>query len=249
MLRELVVPVKIAPGHRDGNAHLRQVHAAAGCGRPVSLRVVCPDHGELEPAEVGKAFEPTPDVLVPVTAEELEAVSYPASRTIDLSFVVADADIDPFLVERLYHLLPDTAERGYALLAHTLAHGALAAVGRFGAWNGEQLCAVAPAPGCARQLVLRILRPAEDLVPVDDVEKALRLVTFTEEEYDLARQLAGKLTRKRVAPLLVSDQRTRAGMLLEAKLAGGEVQLPARRSATAPPLPSIDVAAALRASL
>lgn len=247
-MRRVVVPVAIAPGHTRNDLQLRTVHR--GCGARLATRRECPEHGLVADDETQRAFEPSPGVYVLVGDDELEAIAPAADRVIDVRACVPEGSIDPLLVERSYHLVPDgpqSLRRGYALVAETLADGRLAGLARFGAWGGEQLCAVAAKHGCSRQLILRVLHPAEDLVAYD-LDRQLRGESFSEEEADLAARLVDRLTRRYNPQLLTSNQRSRVAALLEAKLAGGCVQPPVSRKPAASP-PTVDLADALRRSL
>ncbi len=217
-LERLVIPVAIASGHQHaGDPELRVVHAE-GCNRQVVRRWECPEHGLLDEEQTGRAFEASPGVLYPVAVEELKALAPAEDRVIEISACVAEGEIDPLLVRRAYHLVPGTPERharGYALVAECLTDARLVALGRFHAWQGEQLCAISTRPGEARQLMLRTLHPGEDLVRWEaDRVRGIDSVRFSEEETELGARLLAGVTRRYRPRLLVSEQRRRVRALL-----------------------------------
>ena len=97
-LGPLKVPIKAYPALvTPTNGPLHQIHIT--CGRRISQRRVCPDHGELASEEIGKAFELSAEESVPLSAEELASLSPEEDSSIrsthERSSCSADSAIGP----------------------------------------------------------------------------------------------------------------------------------------------------------
>lgn len=105
-LGPLAVPVKAYPALvAPTSGPLHQVHVA--CGRRISQRKVCPDHGELTADEIGKAFEFAPNDQLAVSQEELDSLSPIDDQTIHLEHLLPSEKFDcSFLSGRTLHLTP-----------------------------------------------------------------------------------------------------------------------------------------------
>lgn len=84
------LPVKAYPALVvPSGGPLHQIHHT--CGERISQRKVCPQHGELAAADIGKAFEFAPNDRIPLTDEELARLAPPDDRTIRIEHLVPNA--------------------------------------------------------------------------------------------------------------------------------------------------------------
>jgi Ku protein len=74
---------------------LHQIHA--GCGRRISLRKICPEHGTLESSDIRKAFAYSPDLLVEISDDEFAQLEPADDKTIVIERFFAPGLLDPTL--------------------------------------------------------------------------------------------------------------------------------------------------------
>lgn len=105
----LLVTVKAYPALVVPNqGPLHQIHV--GCGERISQRKVCPKHGEIESAAIGKAFLFAPGDQLTFTAEELDSLSAPDDQTIRIEHLMPSDKFDHTLLSgRALHLVPTHA--------------------------------------------------------------------------------------------------------------------------------------------
>lgn len=251
----LVIPVGLSPTRRDGDEKFRKLHRA--CNTPIRLRAWCdPDEQLLtDPSELVTAWAVADGEYVVLDPDELAALEPSESRTLAVTGIVAAGAVPHRMIERFYYLAPSSsrvAVRTYALLAQALGDSDAEAVGRFVAWGGERICAIAPiVAGDRYALELRTLAFAEDTIDVDELAGELAGVQVAEQELELALDLVGRLTRKLRTDDLESRQRPLVRAMLERKLAGEKIVRPAD---TPPLLPdpgplTADLTGALKTSL
>lgn len=127
-LGPLRLPVKAYPALVvPSQGPLHQIHV--GCGRRISQRKVCPQHGELTAAEIGKAFDYGPNDRVALTEAELDSLTSPDDKTIHVEHLIPSDKFETSLLSgRSMFLVPmhAAAEPNYAQ--------AVALFGRTGIW-------------------------------------------------------------------------------------------------------------------
>lgn len=108
-LGPLLVPVKAYPALVVPNqGPLHQIHI--GCGERISQRKTCPKHGELEAADIGKAFSFAPGDQLTFSAEELESLTPPDDQTIRIEHLMPSNVFDHTLLSgRTLYLAPTHA--------------------------------------------------------------------------------------------------------------------------------------------
>ena len=120
-------PALVAPSHGP----LCQIHS--GCSERVSQRKVCPKHGELTAADIGKAFEFGPNDPLTFSAQELDSLSPADDETIRIEHLLPDKMLDYSLLSgRTLYLAPahPAAEPFYARAVAILNRQSTWAVGR-----------------------------------------------------------------------------------------------------------------------
>jgi DNA end-binding protein Ku len=244
------IPVGLAPATkpaaRASDVSFRMLHRE--CGTPIKQKRYCPVHErDLGPDEIVKGWEVAKGQFVIVEDEELEALTaLDDSRAIEISRFVDAAQVDPIYFDRTYFLVPadaPAARRPYVLLLNAMHETGMAAMGRFVQQGREKLCLIRPKDNA---LALETLFLAADVYSQAEIEEAVGETTAKKPELELARQVIESLAGDFDASELQSDYRRDLKALLEAKLAGVEIEAAPEPAADAP---VIDLMEALRRSV
>ncbi|MGI9597115.1 MAG: Ku protein [Acidimicrobiales bacterium] len=202
---------------------------------------------EVPYEQIVKGYEVTKDSYVIVTDEELAALAPKASRMIDITDFVSEADIDPVFYDSAYYLVPDElARKSYALLAKAMEESGRVAVASFVMRTKQYLVAIRPKDGT---LMMSTMVYADELVAADDVPglEELEDIEVTDAEMTMAGQLIDSLTAEFEPEKYQDSYREQVLDLLESK-AAGEVQS-IEAPAAADDAAVIDLLAALEASV
>ncbi|MFH8370128.1 Ku protein [Streptomyces sp. NPDC018031] len=239
----VTIPIKVFPATEDHSISFKQFHLPDQ-GR-IRYRKVCElEDRELEPAEIGRAYQAGPDVLVPVTDQDLDSLPLPTAKAIEVeAFVDADA-VDPLQFGRPYYLQAsgDIAAKPYVLLREALKRTDRLAVAKFAWHNRERLGALRVVDDT---IVLQAMhwpdevRSAEGLAPKTPVE-------VSDGEVDEALALM-----EAIGGTDLSAYRDRYREALEAVIqAKAEGREPPRAEEEAPPAGTVvDLMSALRDSV
>ena len=243
------IPVGMAlatkPAARQSDVSFRMLHRE--CGTPIKNKRWCPQHDrEVSNDEIVKGWEVAKGQFVIVEEADLEALATADdSRTIEITRFVEASQVDPIYFDRTYFLAPADApaqRRPYVLLLDAMKETGMAAVGRFVRQGAEHFCLIRP-KGDA--LALETLFLAEDVRSQAEIEEAVEGTEVKEPELDLARQVIASLVGDFDDSELTSDYRRDLRTMLEAKLAGQEIERPEPVEET----PVVDLMEALRRSV
>ena len=245
------IPVGMAlatkPAARQSDVSFRMLHRE--CGTPIKNKRWCPEHDrEVSNDEIVKGWEVAKGQFVIVDDADLEALqTADDTRTIEITRFVSLGEVDPIYFDRTYFLAPADAaaqRRPYVLLLEAMKETGMAAVGKFVRQGAEHFCLIRP-KGDA--LALETLFLAEDVRSEAEIEEAVGEIAVNNAELELARQVIGSLVGEFDPAELESEYRRDLRALLEAKLAGEEIAVPA--AAEEPTAPVVDLMEALRASV
>src|SRR3954452_20062649 len=244
----VTIPVGLAPATkpaaRQSDIAFRQLHRE--CGTPIRQKRWCTVHDrEVEADEIVKGWEIVKGQFVTIEDADLEAIEQrDTSRSIDISRFVQLEDVDPIYFDRTYFLVPAGAEaqrRPYVLLLEAMKEADVAALGRFILAGKEKLALIRPM-GAA--LALETLFVHEDVKDHAEIDEAVSSAEVKGPELDLAKQIIASLAGDFDPTERRSEYRESLRELLEAKLAGQEIETPE----PAAPTPVVDLMEALRAS-
>jgi DNA end-binding protein Ku len=244
------IPVGLAPATkpaaRASDVSFRMLHRE--CGTPIKQKRFCPVHErDLGPDEIVKGWEVAKGQFVIVEEEEIEALTNrDDSRSIEISRFVDANQVDPIFFDRTYFLVPAqaaAARRPYVLLLNAMRETGMAAIGRFVQQGKEKFCLIR-SKGDA--LALETLFLSADVYSQAEIEEAVEETAVKDAELALAQQVIASLSGEFDAADLASEYRQNLRALLEAKLAGEEVAVPAPVEEDAP---VVDLMEALRASV
>ncbi|MGY0059218.1 non-homologous end joining protein Ku [Streptomyces sp. LZ34] len=184
------IPIKMYPATEDHSVSFRQVHTKDG-GR-IRYRKVCElEDKQIDPEEIGKAYEDADGTLVPITDEDLARLPLPTTRALEIQAFVSAADIDPLQMGDAYYLGASgpAAAKPYALLREALKRSEKVAITKY-AHRGRERLGMLRVVGDAIAMH-RLLWPDEVRTPVGVAPK--EKVTVRDAELDLADTLMNTL--------------------------------------------------------
>jgi DNA end-binding protein Ku len=243
------IPVGLTPATkaaaRQSDVSFRLLHRE--CGSPIKQKRWCPVHErDVESDELVKGWEVSKGQFVIVEDADLEAIEQrDTSRSIDISRFVRLEEVDPIYFDRTYFLVPAGAEaqrRPYVLLLEAMKQADVAALGRFVLAGKEKLALIRP---MGDALALETLFVHEDVKDHAEIDEAVSSAAVKGPELELAKQIIASLAGEFDPTELRSEYRESLRELLEAKLAGQEIETPE----PAAPTPVVDLMEALRASV
>jgi DNA end-binding protein Ku len=219
------IPVRVVGATENHSVSFRQVHTA-DLGR-IRYRKVCEEEGrEVSGDEIGRAWETSDGVLVPISDADLEAMPLPTARTVDILGFVPISSIDPYQLDRSYYLTPDTgAAKPYALLREALRRADKGAIAKLAMRGRETLALVRSLEGEGEEVL-----GMHTLLWPDEIRSAASLapsekVTVRDAELDLADTLMDTLGSVELEELH-DEYREAVEELVSAKLAGAEPERP-----------------------
>jgi DNA end-binding protein Ku len=243
------IPVGLTPATkaaaRQSDVSFRLLHRE--CGSPIKQKRWCPVHErDVESDELVKGWEVSKGQFVIVEDADLEAIEQrDTSRSIDINRFVRLEEVDPIYFDRTYFLVPAGAEaqrRPYVLLLEAMKQADVAALGRFVLAGKEKLALIRP---MGDALALETLFVHEDVKDHAEIDAAVSSAEVKSPELDLAKQIIASLAGEFDPTELRSEYRESLRELLEAKLAGQEIETPEPSA----PTPVVDLMEALRASV
>jgi len=243
------IPVGLAPATkpaaRQSDVSFRMLHRE--CGTPIKQKRWCPVHErDVESDELVRGWEVAKGQFVVVEDADLEAIEQrDTSGSIEISRFVTLEEVDPIYFDRTYFLVPagaEAARRPYVLLLEAMKQAGVAALGRFVLAGKEKLCLIRPMGEALAMETLFVNEDVKDHAEIDDLVGA---ADVKGPELDLAKQIIASMSGPFEPEELRSEYRESLRELLEAKLAGHEIEVPEE----AAPTPVVDLMEALKASV
>lgn len=241
------IPVKAYTATSSGgDIALHQLHR--GCHHRVRYQRVCPVHGEIAQEEIVSGYESAPGQYVIIDPDELDALRTTSDKSIRVEgFIRCDALDAAYHSGRTYYLVPDgpVGQRAYLLLRACLSERRMQGVAQIVLSGKEHLVLLRPA---GRLLALTVLSYDSEVKRAAAFEDEIPDLPPTGEELELGLTLVASLTRDDFEIADYTDgYRTRLSRLIEAKVQGQPLVIPARDGdgETA----AVDLLAALQASL
>jgi DNA end-binding protein Ku len=243
----LNVPVKLYSAVARRGISLREIRESDGV-RIRHRRVAEGTDEEVPYGEIIKAFELAPDRYVPLSKDEMAALSPEKTRAIEVQDFVDLDQIDPIYFDSPYYLGPaEGAGKAYSLLARAMAESGKVAIARFVFRNKEHLAALRPSDGV---LTLTTMRFADEVVPPSELEDVLPSgkPKVAKQEVEMAEQLIESLTRDFDPDAYRDEYREQLLELIERKAEGKDV-LTAPAAEEPKPTEAPDLMAALEESI
>ena len=217
------------------------------CGTRVKQQYYCPkDEEVLTRDEMVRGYEVSKGRYVPVEEEELAATKAESRDDIGVIEFVPVETINPLFYEHAYYLAPDRhGDRAYAILAKALAKEERVAIGRYAARGDDHVVAIQEHDGA---LVMLQLKFADEVRSADEIP--VPSIKVDNRELGLAEQLIQQNSAAAFDPKHYKDDvRLRKLKLIEGKLEAGMVEEAEADETGAPAGETIDLMAALKASL
>jgi DNA end-binding protein Ku len=217
----LNVPVRMYSAVARRNIALREIRASDS-SRIKHRRVAEGTDEEVPYDEIIKAYELTPGQYVPLTKDEMEALSPEKTRAIDVQDFVDLDEIDPIYFDSPYYLGPGSgAEKAYSLLAKAMAASGKVAIARFVLRNKENLAAIR---SNGTLLTLTTMRFADEVVPADELEiLPEKAAKPAKREQEMAEQLIASLSTDFDPGAYHDEYREQLLKLIERKAEGKEI--------------------------
>jgi DNA end-binding protein Ku len=134
----VTVPINVVSATEDHSIKFHQYHQADG-GR-IRYRKICElEDREVHQSEIGKGYELTKELVIPITDEDLSNLPLPTAKAIEIEAFVPLESIDPIRIGEGYYLQPkeQVAAKPYKLLVQALGRSSKVAVAKY-AWSGRE---------------------------------------------------------------------------------------------------------------
>ncbi|HVJ67150.1 MAG TPA: Ku protein [Caulifigura sp.] len=239
------VPVKAYSATRsEERISLNQLHAE--CKSRIQYRKTCPVHGEIRSDEIVSGYEFDKGQYVVIDTDELDKLRTEKDRAINVeTFAKAGSIDDVQLSGKSYYVLPDApmGQKPYQVIVEAMAQQRVEGIAQVVLGRREQLVVVRPKDGV---LVMSTLSYAKEVKQPDEFAGDIHKETLNKQELQLASQLIGSMTEKKLDLEKFPDvYNEKLSQLIDAKVAGKE--LVATPEAPAPKV--INLMDAIKASM
>jgi DNA end-binding protein Ku len=239
------VPVKAYSATRsEERISLNQLHAE--CMSRIQYRKTCPIHGEVRGDEIVSGYEFEKGKYVVVDTDEIEKLRSEKDRAISVETFVKAGSIDAVqLSGKNYYVLPDApmGQKPYQIIVEAMNQQKVEGIAQVVLGRREQLVLIRP---MGDVLVMSTLAYAKEVKAPEEFTGDIHKETLNKQELQLAGQLIGSMTEKKVDLDKFPDAyNEKLSQLIDAKVAGKE--LVATPDAPAPKV--INLMDAIRASM
>jgi len=243
----VTIPVKLYLA-TESNAGLSFNLLHKTCLTRVQMRTWCPYHEEMiSRADTVRGFEYAKGQYVVIDDADLENVPLKTVRSIEIeTFVPAQRDGEAArFVKSAYYLEPEPIGRkAFYLLQDVLREDGLSAICKIVIKDREALAAIDP---FQRTMLLSTLYWPDEVRSVEELDLPDEEQTFKPAEVAMARNLVAAMTTEFDPSQYHDEYRAALLKVIEAKVAGEEVERPAEAPAAAGKL--VDLMSVLEASV
>lgn len=185
----LNIPVKLYTSASSEGVKFRMITPD---GNPIKQKYYDPvTEKEYSFAECNKGYEFSKNQFVIFSKEEMKALDAENNSVLDVKEFVPLDTIDMVSVENSYYLEPDKGgDKGFKLIANTMAKTNLVAIGQWVSRGKENLIMVRPYKG---GLILHTLYYSNEVRAYEDKCATMK---FTEAETNMATELVTKFASK-----------------------------------------------------
>jgi DNA end-binding protein Ku len=166
------VPVKAFTANQtSAEVHLNQLHAE--CHNRIRYQKTCPEHGEVQAADIVSGYEYAKGQYVVIDPEEVQKLRPKGDQSIHIHGFVETTALDPlYHAGRTYYLLPDgpVGQKPYSLLRRGMVDRDVHALARVVMTGREQLV---------------LLRPSGDFILMTVLEHDAKIKRATEFQDEL----------------------------------------------------------------
>lgn len=239
----VTVPIKLYTAVRKQSVKFNQLDRETNSR--VKQKRVNSEGDEVPFENIVKGYEISKDNYVILTDEEISSVAPKASRTIEISAFVSEAEIDSIFYDSAYHLVPDEiARKPYALLLKSMEESERVAIATVVMRTKQYMVALRPRNG---MLMMSTMVYADELVESKELPGAEELedIEPTEAELSMANQLIDSLTTEFNPDQYEDGYRSQLLEMIEQKAAGESITVSESEQDAA----VVDLMAALEASV
>ncbi|MHB2015854.1 MAG: non-homologous end joining protein Ku [Candidatus Xenobia bacterium] len=235
------VPIKLFAAARSEAVSFNQLHAP--CKSRIKQQVWCPTcERVVERKELVKGYEIEPDRYVIIEEGDLEKITPPSGRTLEVMEFVRLSEVDPVYFNTSFYVVPETAgEKAYYLLCKALEHSGYVAIARIAMHQREHVVIVRPA---LEGMMLHTIYYPDEVRQVEEFGKPEK-VAMVDKEMELAELFIKTLAAPFDIEKYKDTYRENALEMIRAKAAGE----PVAAAPVASPPPVLDLMAALKASI
>jgi DNA end-binding protein Ku len=242
-LELITLPVRMYTALNEAEkVSFNQLHK--NCHQRLRQELVCPIHGKVERSDIVKGYEIEPDRYVVIEPADLEAIKLESTRCIELIQFVADADLDPALLDTPHYLGPDgpVSQSAFAVLREAKRRRKRIGLGQIVMAGRERMVALRPE---GKGMVLTSLRNPFEIRQADQVFEHVTLHKPDPAQLRLAEQLIENKVYDFDPAAFPDRYQSAVRDLISAKLNG----TPPIQVMTQAAAPVIDLVAALQRSL
>lgn len=180
-------PVRVTVATDDLDVRFHLIHRA--CGTQIKQLKFCPSCETLLGAdEIGRAWKPDKDTLVPVDDETFDNLPLPGKSRLQVKAFVPAQEFDVRFIEKVYYLEPDAGgEHAYAVLADVLYQDNVAGLAEVTMRERYRFCAISALSEST--LVLVTLRFSDEVRAAPATSEQV-----SREERAMARKLIQTMT-------------------------------------------------------
>ncbi|BCV21743.1 Ku protein [Moorella sp. Hama-1] len=236
------VPVKLYPATESQDLKFNYLHSR--CQTPIQYRKYCPHcRAEVPPEEIVRGYEYEKGRYVIIREEDLAGIPADTTHSINIMDFVDLPEIDPVYFARSYYLVPgEMGQKPYTLLRQAMAETGKVAIARVTLRTRESLAAVrvyGPA------LVINTMFYPAEVRAISALPELDFQVDLHANEVKMAVTLIKSLATSFQPEKYTDTYRQDLMKVIEAKIAGDEVAVPARPEAGK----VVDLMEALKASI
>ncbi|TDA69935.1 MAG: Ku protein [Clostridia bacterium] len=219
------VPVKLYAATEEHDIRFTYLHAR--CKTPVQYHKYCPICAtDVTQEEIVRGYEYEKGKYVVLQEEDLEAISPEASRSIDIIDFVDLKEIDPIYFVKAYYLAPaEMGQKAYVLLKQAMEETGRIAVARVSLRAKQSLAALRPS---GKVLVMNTMLYPDEVRSAAELPELAAEVKLHQNEVEMAVRLIESLAAAFDPSKYTNEYRAALLELIEAKIAGQEVEVPAK---------------------
>ena len=237
------IPVKLFPATENKSVKFNYIHKE--CNSPINYKKICPVcNREVTQEEIVRGFEYEKGRYVIINEEDMDSLPTQTTKTVDIIDFVDLAEIDPIYFSKPYFLAPaEGGQKAYHLLKEAMKQTGKIAVAKVVTIRSTENLV------CLRVYENTVMM--ETMYYPDEIRSPQSLpelsgeISLHENEIKMANQLINNLSGKFDPKKYKSNYRESLMKLIEAKVAGEQIQVP--------PTPDqgnvVDLMEALKASL
>ncbi|WP_418790267.1 Ku protein [Phosphitispora sp. TUW77] len=236
------VPVKLYSATERKDIKFNYLHEK--CKTPIRYEKICPTcQTEVSADEIVRGYEYEKGRYVILRDEDFENIPLPTAKTVEIINFAELSEIDPVYFDKSYYLSPgDGGQKAYELLKKSMVEAGKVAIAKVIIRSKESLAALR---------VFRDIIIMETMFYPDEIRDAKLLpeinynVQVSENEAQMASNLIGALTEPFNPEKYHNEYRTVLSELIESRISGAEVEIPAREETGK----VVDLMEALKASI